>query len=109
VTDTVFHQFLVGKGKAATAATSPQKLERLKAHYVHAQCSWFLLRGGPTLNQYLKKRMFLTLFGVITKKGYLIFDGATDTKIRSAISKEFHDNGKDLLAEFATIPHLYLS
>ena len=68
-----------------------------------------VLRGGPTLNQYLKKRMFLTLFGVITKKGYLIFDGATDTKIRSAISKEFHDNGKDLLAEFATIPHLYLS
>ena len=109
VTDTVFHQFLVGKGKAATTATSAQKLERLKAHYVHAQCSWFLLRGGPNLNQYLKKRMFLSIFGLITKKGYLIFDGAVDTKIKSAISKEFHDNGKVLLAEFATIPHLYLS
>ena len=109
VTDTVFHQFLVGKGKEAKAATSAQKLERLKAHYVHAQCSWFLLRGGPSLNQYLKKRMFLTIFGIITKKGYLIFEGATDTKIKSAISKEFHDNGQVLVANFATIPHLYLS
>ena len=109
VTDTVFHQFLVGKGKAATSATSAQKLERLKAHYVHAQCSWFLRRGGPSLNQYLKKRMFLTIFGVITKKGYMIFEGATDTQIKSAISKEFHDNGQKLVANFATIPHLYLS
>lgn len=109
VVDTVFHQFLVGKGKDATAATSAQKLERLKAHYVHAQCSWFLLRGGPSLNQFLKKRMFLTLFGVITKKGYFIFEGATDTKIKSAISKAFHENGQELIANFATIPHLYLS
>lgn len=109
VTDTVFHQFLVGKGKAATAATSAQKLERLKAHFVHAQCSWFLLRGGANLNQYLKKRMFLSIFGLITKKGYLIFEGAIDTKIKSAISKEFQHNGQTLLAEFATIPHLYLS
>jgi hypothetical protein len=109
VTDTVFHQFLVGKGAEAKAATSAQKLERLKAHYVHAQCSWFLMRGGTGLNLYLKKRMFLTIFGVITKKGYMIFEGATNTQMKSALSKEFQMNGKKLVADFATIPHLYLS
>jgi len=109
VTDTVFHQFLVGKGKAATSATTAQKMERLKAHYVHGQCSWFIMRGGPSLHGYLKKRMFLTVFGLITKKGYKVFNGDVDTKIKSAITKEFHANGKKLIAEFGTIPHLYLS
>lgn len=109
VTDTVFAQFLSGKGKSALPATSPQKLERLKAHYVHGQCSWFIMRGGSSLHKYLKKRMFLTIFGVISKKGYKIFDGDVDTKMKSAIQKEFRSNGKKLIAEYITIPHLYLS
>lgn len=109
VTDTVFGQFLSGKGKSALPAISPQKLERLKAHYVHGQCSWFIMRGGSSLHKYLKKRMFLTIFGVISKKGYKIFDGDVDTKMKSAIQKEFRSNGKKLIAEYITIPHLYLS
>lgn len=109
VTDTVFGQFLSGKGKSALPATSPQKLERLKAHYVHGQCSWFIMRGGSSLHKYLKKRMFLTIFGVISKKGYKIFDGDVDTKMKSAVQKEFRSNGKKLIAEYITIPHLYLS
>ena len=111
VTDagTVFGQFLSGKGKSALPATSPQKLERLKAHYVHGQCSWFIMRGGLSLHKYLKKRMFLTIFGVISKKGYKIFDGEVDTKMKSAVKKEWKSNGKKLIAEYITIPHLYLS
>jgi hypothetical protein len=105
VTETVFHQFLVGKGKNERSALPHEKMERLKAHYVHGQCSWFLLRGGPSLNLYLKKRLFLTIFGVIAKKGYMIYDGDFDGKMKSALSKEF--DGK--LAEFVTIPHVYLS
>jgi len=110
VVDTVFRQFLVG-ATGKQISTSPQKIERLKAHYIHAQCSWFLLRGGSSLNLYLKKRLFLTIFGVITKKGYMIYDGDVNTKMKSALQKEFQDptTGKKLLADFATIPHLYLS
>jgi hypothetical protein len=105
VTETVFNQFLVGKGKNERPALPHEKMERLKAHYVHGQCSWFLLRGGISLNLYLKKRLFLTIFGVISKKGYMIYDGDFDGKMKSALAKEF--DGK--LAEFVTIPHLYLS
>ena len=70
ITETVFHQFLVGKGKTQRLALPHEKMERLKAHYVHGQCSWFLMRGGPTLNLFEKAFVFNYFWNYHEKRIY---------------------------------------
>lgn len=85
----------------------------IRTHYEHSQLSYFLTRGGMRFERYLKQRIFLTVFGVITKKSYKIFlksNGELDsTKIVNAIvaqvSKALIKNKK----EFDTVPHFYMS
>jgi hypothetical protein len=77
-----------------------------------------LLRGGNNFQTYLKQRIFLTVFGVITKKSYKIIseeiqrnpDGVFKSSrvigaIRANVSKGLIKNIK----EFDTVPHFYFS
>lgn len=83
--------------------------------YEHSQISYFLLRGGPNLHKYLKQRIFLTIFGVITKKAYKVFlkqggSGLLNSTqivgaIRAQVSKKLVQNIK----QFDTVPHFYMS
>lgn len=53
-------------------------LEYIDAHYIAVQFSWFLLRGGRSQHLALKKKLFLSVFGLITKSGYKSFETFTD-------------------------------
>lgn len=83
--------------------------ERLDAHYIACQCAWFLFNGGKTLHTYLKQRMFLSLFGLITKSGYKIFQGNEETIMENYIEKKFKKNKRHLKAYFNSAPHIVLS
>ena len=83
--------------------------KRLNAHYVACQCAWFLFRGGPNLHKYLKQRMFLSLFGLITKSGYKIFQGNEETIMEDYLQKKFEKNKKSIKAYFNAAPHIVLS
>lgn len=79
------------------------------AHFVHAQLSYFLLSGGPKMHTYFKQRLFMTVFGLITKKSHIIIDDNDYPEMRNIIQKEiFKETGK-FKAEFSTAPHYLIS
>ena len=81
--------------------------ERIKAHYAHAQLAWFTFIGGKSYQTFLKQRMFLTIYGVISKKGYKIFDyNKNITTVKSGITAAMKGMPK---AAFDSAPHLLLS
>ena len=88
-------------------ATPQETGDRIEAHYVHAQLAWFAFIGGKSFQTYLKQRMFLTIYGAISKKGYKIFDYDKNlTTIKSAITAEVKGVPR---AAFDSAPHLLLS
>jgi len=96
----------VGK-KSERKATSSETQERIKAHYAHAQLAWFTFIGGKSYQTFLKQRMFLTIYGVISKKGYKIFDyNKNITTVKGAITASLKGMPK---ASFDSAPHLLLS
>lgn len=100
-----FNMF-VGKKKERKATTSETQ-ERIKAHYAHAQLAWFTFIGGKSYQTYLKQRMFLTIYGIISKKGYKIFDyNKNISTVKSAITASIKKMPK---AAFDSAPHLLLS
>ena len=100
-----FNMF-VGQKKERKATTSETQ-ERIKAHYAHAQLAWFTFIGGKSYQTYLKQRMFLTIYGVISKKGYKIFDYSKNiSTVKSAITASIKKMPK---AAFDSAPHLLLS
>jgi hypothetical protein len=87
----------------------------IKTHYENAQISYFLTRGGMKMHRYLKQRIFLTVFGVITKKAYKVYlqrnpEGIFNSRqiigaIKAQVTKSMVKNIK----EFDTVPHFYMS
>lgn len=93
--------------RASRTVTKDSK--RLIAHYVATQCAWFLFRGGEGLHKNLKRRMFLSLFGLITKSGYKIFQGDEDTIMENYIKTIYKKNKRNVTAYFNAAPHIVLS
>jgi len=88
-------------------ATKQETDDRIEAHYVHAQLAWFTFIGGKSYQTYLKQRIFLTIYGVISKKGYKIYDYSEGiTTIKSAITAELKNVPQ---AAYDSAPHLLLS
>jgi len=83
----------------------------IKTHFENAQISYFLTRGGPNLHLYLKQRIFLTVFGVITKKSYKVFlnNMTGTTQMISAIKAQVMKSMMKNIKEFDTVPHFYMS
>lgn len=87
--------------------TRQESDERIEAHYVHAQLAWFTFIGGKSYQTYLKQRIFLTIYGVISKKGYKIFDYSEGiTTVKSAVTAELKNVPQ---AAYDSAPHLLLS
>ena len=87
--------------------TRVESEERVEAHYVHAQLAWFTFIGGKSYQTYLKQRIFLTIYGVISKKGYKIFDYSEGiTTVKSAVTAELKNVPR---AAYDSAPHLLLS
>lgn len=80
----------------------------LNTYYEHSQISYFMLRGG---SYYLKKRIFLTVFGVITKKGYSIIKESdlNSSKVENAIRVNAAKSLIKQIKSFDTVPHFYMS
>ena len=93
--------------KASKSVTDNPKY--LMAHYTATQCAWFLFRGGEKLQSNLKRRMFLSLFGLITKSGYKIFQGNEETIMEDYIKTKYKKNNRNVIAYFNAAPHIVLS
>lgn len=76
--------------------------------YDHSQLSYYMLRGGA---EYLKKKIFLTVFGVITKKGYNIVKDSdlNSSKLVNAIRVNASKALVKEIKSFDTVPHFYMS
>lgn len=83
--------------------------KRVYAHFISSQCAWFLFRGGKKMHTHLKQRIFLSLYGLITKSGYKIFQGNNNTVLENFIMKKYTKNKKDVEAYFNAAPHIVLS
>lgn len=85
------------------------KKSTLEVDYINAQGLWFFSRGGPRLHYYIKQRIALTLYGIISKKGAMIFkDGVSGTTMQDAIRMEFKKNNKTTVANFNLAPHILI-
>jgi len=80
------------------------------AHFAHAQLSYFLFEGGKNFELYFKQRMFVTIFGLITKMSHKAFDVDDYAGMRNLITKKIQDEaGKEIIHEFKTAPHYIVS
>ena len=80
------------------------------AHFAHAQLSYFLFEGGKNFELYFKQRMFLTIFGLITKMSHKAFGVGNYVGMRNFITQTIQDkHGKEIIHEFKTAPHYIVS
>ena len=82
----------------------------ITAHFTHAQVSYFLTEGNRSFQLYFKQKMFMTIYGTITKTFHKVFDLDDYTAMKSAIQQNIQDEaGKEILHEFKTAPHYIVS
>jgi hypothetical protein len=79
------------------------------AHFVHAQLGYFLFAGGKKMHSYFKQRLFMTIFGLITKKSHLIIGDDDYPAMRNIIQKEVVKGQDKFKSEFSTAPHFLIS
>ena len=93
--------------KTNLKSTNPTNI---KQHFVAAQLAYFLFLAQSKDSLFLKKRIFLSIFGMLTKSGYKIFekDGGK-TEMKEYIRRMFEKNGVQLEAHFNTAPYILLS
>ena len=84
--------------------------DMIDAHFAHAQLSYFLFEGGKNFELYFKRRMFVTIFGLITKMSHKAFDVGDYAGMRNLITQKIQDeHGKEVIHEFKTAPHYIVS
>lgn len=83
--------------------------KRVYAHFIASQCAWFLFRGGKKMHTHIKQRIFLSIYGLITKSGYKIFQGGSNTVLENFVMTKFIKNKKEVEAYFNAAPHIVLS
>ena len=85
-------------------------IKRIKGHFAHAQLSYFMIDGGKSFELYFKQRMFLTIYGLITKMAHKVFDLKDYRGMKNAITTVIRDEaGKEIIQEFRTAPHYLIS
>lgn len=95
--------------KVAFRGDKSKKAKILYGHFVHAQLSYFLLSGGSKMESYFKRRLFMTVFGLITKKSHVVIDDSDYPEMRNLVHKEIFKNKEKVKAEFSTAPHFLIS
>jgi len=89
--------------------TDTKRQNYINAHFVHAQISYFLLMGGFRFKLYFKQRMFLTIFGLITKQTHKVFNQYDYISMNNIIKKEIKQNDDIIVAQFSAAPHYIIS
>jgi len=86
------------------------RVKTIKAHFAHAQISYFLNEGNKNFQLYFKQKMFVTIYGLITKKAHKVFDLDDYVGMRNAITQSIQDTaGKEIIHEFKSAPHYIVS
>jgi hypothetical protein len=82
----------------------------LQNDYVHAQGLWIYTRNSEDLENFLKKQISLTVYGLMSKKGAKVFLSSNkEMLMEDAFVKEFKaKNNKTKLAKFATAPYILI-
>lgn len=79
------------------------------SHFVHAQLCYFIYKMQGESHEYFKRRLFLTVFGLITKKSHKMFE---EKEMRALIEKTIKDKvdkKKSHILRFDTAPHYIIS
>jgi hypothetical protein len=100
-------------GKLATLDKNSMlknKKEILQNDYVHAQGLWIYTRNDRDMQNFLKKQITLSLYGLMAKKGAKVFlSGNKSMLIEDAFVKEFKaKNSRTKLAKVATAPYVLI-
>ncbi len=79
----------------------------LSNHYTSLQMSYFWLAGGREFRLYLKKQIFFTIFGAITKRS---FGGITASNVLvDALSKQLlTEKNKEVKVSVTSAPHVIM-
>jgi len=80
---------------------------RLSEHYTSLQISYFLFVGGQSFRQFLKKSIFFTIFGAITKRGFTKISGSGATNLVKRTIKT-GKMLKEVEVSFTAAPHLIM-
>jgi hypothetical protein len=82
----------------------------LQNDYVHSQGLWMYTRNSEDLENFLKKQISLTVYGLMSKKGAKVFLSSNkEMLMEDAFVKEFKaKNNKTKLAKFATAPYILI-
>ena len=86
------------------------KKEILQNDYVHAQGLWIYTRKNRDIQNFFKKQITLSIYGLMAKKGAKVFlSSRQSAMIEDAFVKEFKSkNGRTKLAKFATAPYVLI-
>jgi len=86
------------------------KKEILQNDYVHAQGLWIYTRKNRDIQNFFKKQITLSIYGLMAKKGAKVFlSSRQSAMVEDAFVKEFKSkNGRTKLAKFATAPYVLI-
>lgn len=81
--------------------------KRLSEHYISLQMSYFLFVGGQSFRQFLKKSIFFTIFGAITKRGFTAIGNSGAINL---VKKKIKIDGmlKEVEVSLTAAPHAIL-
>lgn len=82
--------------------------DRLPEHYTSLQMSYFFFVGGRSFRTFLKKSIFFTIFGAITKRGFTAVGGGTGTTDLLKKKVSFNKMYEDVEVSLNAAPHLIM-
>ena len=101
---------VIAKSNKTYVGAKSTRTKIITAHFTHAQVSYFLTEGNKSFQLYFKQRMFMTIYGTITKTFHKVFALDDYTAMKSAIQQNIQDEaGKEIIHEFNTAPHYIVS
>ena len=98
-------EMLKKEGKFMSDVDAIKSSALVSKHYISIQMSYFWLFGGRNFKQYLKKRIFFTVFGAITKRG---FTAINNNKLVQLAEKAYDKKRKNVKVSITSAPHVIL-
>ena len=94
-----------GKYSAKVDLIRTEKI--LSNHYISLQMTYFWLVGGRNFRLYLKKQIFFTIFGAITKRSFGRVT-ASNVLVEAITKKVMKDKTKEVEVSVTSAPHILM-
>lgn len=85
--------------------SSVNNLAKVSNHYISIQMAYFWIFGGRNFKQYLKKKIFFTIFGAITKRGFTTIN---NNKIIHIAEQKYDKKRENVKVSLTSAPHIVL-